>query len=293
MNAFMIFSKKHRSLVHEQHPNQDNRTVSKILGEWWYALDQNGKTHYHLLASEVKEAHFKAHPEWKWCSKDRKKSSNSIKDGRCRIASSDGTDENSPNTPSDHHLPQGPEQIPLTITSYNNCNEEPDSTASPSSTSSSTTAAAASSSTGGSGTITATIEQQATSGKSDDQHGFSKLITEIHDINLTDNNVFVWKLPAVPVSNHENVLTSHRSNNNSNNSSSGSGGTTYGIPATSLSNSMVMSSTINNNEYHPSSIMHNIQEEQISDDDEQVIIFYFFVIVHKFNCLSVLLDDHR
>ena len=24
---------------------------------------------------QVKEAHFKAHPDWKWCSKDRKKSS--------------------------------------------------------------------------------------------------------------------------------------------------------------------------------------------------------------------------
>lgn len=74
MNAFMIFSKKHRSLVHEKHPNQDNRTVSKILGEWWYALGSDGKTQYHVLASEMKEAHFKAHPEWKWCSKDRKKS---------------------------------------------------------------------------------------------------------------------------------------------------------------------------------------------------------------------------
>lgn len=29
--------------------------------------------------SQVKEAHFKAHPDWKWCNKDRKKSSS---DGR-------------------------------------------------------------------------------------------------------------------------------------------------------------------------------------------------------------------
>ena len=32
MNAFMIFSKRHRALVHQRHPNEDNRTVSKILG---------------------------------------------------------------------------------------------------------------------------------------------------------------------------------------------------------------------------------------------------------------------
>lgn len=53
MNAFMIFSKRHRALVHQRHPNQDNRTVSKILGEWWYALGPDGKQKYHELASEV------------------------------------------------------------------------------------------------------------------------------------------------------------------------------------------------------------------------------------------------
>ncbi|XP_055732236.1 protein capicua homolog isoform X3 [Salvelinus fontinalis] len=79
MNAFMIFSKRHRALVHQRHPNQDNRTVSKILGEWWYALGPKEKQKYHDLAFQVKEAHFKAHPDWKWCNKDRRKS---ISEGR-------------------------------------------------------------------------------------------------------------------------------------------------------------------------------------------------------------------
>jgi len=79
MNAFMIFSKRHRPLVHQKHPNQDNRTVSKILGEWWYALGGEEKQKYHDLAHQVKEAHFKAHPEWKWCNKERRKSSSSGK----------------------------------------------------------------------------------------------------------------------------------------------------------------------------------------------------------------------
>ncbi|XP_056653018.1 protein capicua homolog isoform X4 [Monodelphis domestica] len=79
MNAFMIFSKRHRALVHQRHPNQDNRTVSKILGEWWYALGPKEKQKYHDLAFQVKEAHFKAHPDWKWCNKDRKKSSSDTK----------------------------------------------------------------------------------------------------------------------------------------------------------------------------------------------------------------------
>lgn len=81
MNAFMIFSKRHRALVHQRHPNQDNRTVSKILGEWWYQLGPEEKQKYHELASEVKEAHFKANPGWKWCSRDRRKSSSSTLSG--------------------------------------------------------------------------------------------------------------------------------------------------------------------------------------------------------------------
>ncbi|KAG5680684.1 hypothetical protein PVAND_010177 [Polypedilum vanderplanki] len=123
MNAFMIFSKRHRAMVHQQHPNQDNRTVSKILGEWWYALKSDEKTKYHELASEVKEAHFKAHPEWKWCSKDRRKSSSSTKDSRGRMDSFDGadsySDEKSPKTPADHlQQHQTSDVIPLTINNY-------------------------------------------------------------------------------------------------------------------------------------------------------------------------------
>uniref|UniRef100_A0A0K8WHL5 Putative transcription factor capicua n=1 Tax=Bactrocera latifrons TaxID=174628 RepID=A0A0K8WHL5_BACLA len=94
MNAFMIFSKKHRKLVHKKHPNQDNRTVSKILGEWWYALKPEQKAKYHELASSVKDAHFKMHPHWKWCSKDRRKSSSSAKGETCGgpLDISDGID---------------------------------------------------------------------------------------------------------------------------------------------------------------------------------------------------------
>lgn len=69
MNAFMIFSKRHRALVHQKHPNSDNRTVSKILGEWWYSLGPQEKQQYQELAHKVKEAHYKRHPDWKWCSK--------------------------------------------------------------------------------------------------------------------------------------------------------------------------------------------------------------------------------
>nr|XP_026689957.1 protein capicua homolog isoform X4 [Ciona intestinalis] len=95
MNAFMIFSKMHRGLVHQRHPNQDNRTVSKILGEWWYALPSTEKQKYHNLAFQVKEAHFKAHPDWKWCSKERKRSG-SISRARKMSESSVGSVESKP-----------------------------------------------------------------------------------------------------------------------------------------------------------------------------------------------------
>lgn len=42
----------------------------------------------------MKEAHFKAHPEWKWCSKDRRKSSTGS--GRGKLGSVDECSEAPP-----------------------------------------------------------------------------------------------------------------------------------------------------------------------------------------------------
>merc|ERR1712235_76676 len=42
-------------------------------------LGPEEKQKYHDLAHQVKEAHFRAHPQWKWCSKERRKSSSSAK----------------------------------------------------------------------------------------------------------------------------------------------------------------------------------------------------------------------
>lgn len=70
-NSFILFSRKYRPLVHQRHPNSDNRTVSKILGQWWYNLDQSEKDKYKSLAFQQKEDHFKKYPEWKWCTKSQ------------------------------------------------------------------------------------------------------------------------------------------------------------------------------------------------------------------------------
>ena len=43
-----------------------------------------------VIVMQVKEAHFKAHPDWKWCSRDRKKSASGTKKSeRDRLSSSE------------------------------------------------------------------------------------------------------------------------------------------------------------------------------------------------------------
>lgn len=69
MNAFLLFSKRYRSIVHNTYPNHDNRTVSKILAEWWYMSHDKDK--YKQLATEIREAHYKAFPQWKWNTKSK------------------------------------------------------------------------------------------------------------------------------------------------------------------------------------------------------------------------------
>ncbi|KAJ3588648.1 hypothetical protein NHX12_009502 [Muraenolepis orangiensis] len=51
MNAFLLFCKRHRSLVRQEHPRLDNRGATKILADWW----------------AYKDAFMKANPGYKWC----------------------------------------------------------------------------------------------------------------------------------------------------------------------------------------------------------------------------------
>lgn len=66
MNAFLIFCKRHRSVVREKYPLLENRSITKILGEWWAALDSDEKQNYTDLAKQYKEAFMKANPHFKW-----------------------------------------------------------------------------------------------------------------------------------------------------------------------------------------------------------------------------------
>ncbi|XP_077361433.1 HMG box transcription factor BBX isoform X3 [Festucalex cinctus] len=67
MNAFLLFCKRHRSLVRHEHPRLDNRGATKILADWWAVLEPAEKLKYTDMAKEYKEAFMKAHPDYKWC----------------------------------------------------------------------------------------------------------------------------------------------------------------------------------------------------------------------------------
>lgn len=53
MNAFLLFCKRHRSLVRQEHPRLDNRGATKILADWWAVLDPKEKQKYTDMAKEV------------------------------------------------------------------------------------------------------------------------------------------------------------------------------------------------------------------------------------------------
>lgn len=67
MNAFLLFCKRHRSLVRQKHPKLDNRGATKILADWWAVLDPKEKQKYTDMAKEYKDAFMKANPGYKWC----------------------------------------------------------------------------------------------------------------------------------------------------------------------------------------------------------------------------------
>ncbi|KAH3699227.1 uncharacterized protein LOC127860315 isoform X2 [Dreissena polymorpha] len=66
MNAFLIFCKRHRSIVREKNPDLDNRCVTRILGDLWANLKEDEKTKYTDLAKQYKDAFMKANPDYKW-----------------------------------------------------------------------------------------------------------------------------------------------------------------------------------------------------------------------------------
>ncbi|XP_051972939.1 HMG box transcription factor BBX-like isoform X4 [Xyrauchen texanus] len=88
MNAFLLFCKRHRSLVRQEHPRLDNRGATKILADWWAVLDPTEKQKYTDMAKEYKDAFMKANPGYKWCpatNKPVKSPSHSVSNARKKV----------------------------------------------------------------------------------------------------------------------------------------------------------------------------------------------------------------
>ncbi|XP_014784497.1 myb-like protein U [Octopus bimaculoides] len=71
MNSFFIFCKRHRSMVRSKHPNLDNRSISRILGDLWANLGKEEKQQYTATAKQYKDAFMKANPDYKWHSYEK------------------------------------------------------------------------------------------------------------------------------------------------------------------------------------------------------------------------------
>ncbi|XP_028277591.1 HMG box transcription factor BBX isoform X3 [Parambassis ranga] len=83
MNAFLLFCKRHRSLVRQEHPRLDNRGATKILADWWAVLEPKEKQKYTDMAKEYKDAFMKANPGYKWCPTTSKP----VKSPSCQLVS--------------------------------------------------------------------------------------------------------------------------------------------------------------------------------------------------------------
>eukprot|EP01137_Pigoraptor_chileana_P032220 Opistho-2@21258 len=72
MNAFMIFSTRFRKALREKFPNEDNKTVSKMLGDLWATMPRELKLQYQSAAARIQAEHKAANPGWNYNQNSRK-----------------------------------------------------------------------------------------------------------------------------------------------------------------------------------------------------------------------------
>jgi len=66
MNGFMLFAKKFRLELIQQHPGKDNRAISVLLGESWKSLAVEDREHYSHKAKVMADEQKKLYPDcWK------------------------------------------------------------------------------------------------------------------------------------------------------------------------------------------------------------------------------------
>jgi len=96
MNGFMLFAKKYRLELIQQHPGKDNRAISVLLGEAWKGLVTEDREVFSQKAKVLADEQKKLHPDcWK-----RKRSLSS--------ANQSVPSSHSANQSPIHHVPQSP-----------------------------------------------------------------------------------------------------------------------------------------------------------------------------------------
>jgi len=76
MNAFMAWAKEERKRMATEHPNEENATISRLLGLRWRDMDEAAKKPYRDRARELSKIHMRMHPDYKY--KPRKKKTQNV-----------------------------------------------------------------------------------------------------------------------------------------------------------------------------------------------------------------------
>lgn len=87
MNAFILFSKNHRTLFKQLYPGRDNRKISTLLAEKWRGMKPEEKEPYRLEAKELMRQTKESHPDFKYCDGMKKASQSSANGGSARQTS--------------------------------------------------------------------------------------------------------------------------------------------------------------------------------------------------------------
>uniref|UniRef100_A0A667Z0C8 Transcription factor SOX-30 n=1 Tax=Myripristis murdjan TaxID=586833 RepID=A0A667Z0C8_9TELE len=112
MNAFMLWSRIHRSSVSQANPTANNADISVQLGYEWSLLSEEQKQPYCDMAYKLKDMHRQQFPDWIY-KPQKKKSNESLSSSRCKSGQGaeagpephkppSCTDQSSSLPPSDH-----------------------------------------------------------------------------------------------------------------------------------------------------------------------------------------------
>ncbi|KAK7130764.1 hypothetical protein R3I94_016042 [Phoxinus phoxinus] len=71
MNAFILWSKIHRSTLAKANPNASHCDISVQLGLAWNKLSENQKQPYYVEAHKIKAEHMRKYPDWVYQPKRR------------------------------------------------------------------------------------------------------------------------------------------------------------------------------------------------------------------------------